>query len=165
MSEANKALAKRFFEEVWNKSRRSAIAELLAPNAVIYESGEVILGHDGFQQSFDRMQATFSDIHVSFNDVIAEADKVCLRWSVSMRHTGNGFGVPPTGKTLHTTGTTVVRIANGQFLEGWQNWDMLGLMAQMRGEGLGRLTLWRIQFRIVGWRLAIRVLSNHPRIL
>jgi len=54
-----------------------------------------------------------------------------------MWHTGNGFGIAPTGKTLHTTGITVVRIANGQLLEGWQNWDMLGLMAQMRGEGLG----------------------------
>jgi hypothetical protein len=42
VSEANKELAKRFFEEVWNKSRRGAIAEILAPNAVIYESGEAI---------------------------------------------------------------------------------------------------------------------------
>ena len=137
MSEANKALAKRFFEEVWNKSRRSAIAELLATNAVIYESGEAIHGPEGFYPFFDRMQTTFTDIHVSFNDAVAEGAKVCLRWSVSMRHTGNGFGIPPTGKLLYTTGIMIVRIANGQFLEGWQNWDMLGLMQQMRGEGLG----------------------------
>ena len=138
MSEANKEFAKRFFEEVWNKSRRGAIAELLAPNAVIYESEEAIRGPDGFYPFFDRMQATFSDIHISFNDTMAEGDKVCLRWSAAMRHTGNGFGIPPTGKLLHTTGVTIVRIANGQFLEGWQNWDMLGLMQQMRDEaGLG----------------------------
>ena len=137
MSQANKELAKRFFEEVWNKSRRGAIAELLAPNAVIYESGEAIRGPEGFYPFFDRMQATFSDIHISFNDVMADGDKVCLRWSAEMRHTGNGLGVPPTGKILHTTGITIVRIANGQFLEGWQNWDMLGLMQQMRGEELG----------------------------
>src|SRR5215469_13323689 len=56
MSEANKELARQFFEEVWNKSRRGAIAELLAPNAVIYESGEVIRGPEGFQPFFDRMQ-------------------------------------------------------------------------------------------------------------
>jgi steroid delta-isomerase-like uncharacterized protein len=137
VSEANKELAKRFFEEVWNKSRRGAIAEILAPNAVIYESGEAIRGPEGFYPFFDRMQATFADIHVSFNDAIAEADKVCLRWTCTMRHTGSGFGVPPTGKTLQTTGITVLRIANGQFLEGWQNWDMLGLMQQMQGAGLG----------------------------
>ena len=133
MSETNKELAKRFFEEVWNKSRRNAIAELLAPNAVLYESSETIHGPEGFYSFFDRMQATFSDIHISFNDAIAEGHKVCLRWSAEMRHTGDGFGVLPSGKVLHTTGITVVRIANGQFLEGWQSWDMLGLMQQIQG--------------------------------
>ena len=101
MSEANKELAKRFFEEVWNKSRRSAIAELIAPNAVIYESGEAIRGPEGFYPFFDRMQANFSNIHVSFHDALAEGDKVCLRWSCTMRHTGGGFGIPPTNKNLH----------------------------------------------------------------
>jgi len=72
MSEANKDLAKRFFDEVWNKSRRSDIAELLAPSSVVYESGEVIRGLEGFEPFFDRMQATFSDIHVSLNDAFAE---------------------------------------------------------------------------------------------
>jgi steroid delta-isomerase-like uncharacterized protein len=137
MSEANKELAKRWFEEVWNKTRRNAIAEILAPNAVIYEAGETIHGPEGFYPFFDRMQATFSDIHVSFHDAMAEGNKVCLRWSCTMRHTGGGFGVPPTNKALHATGITVVRIADGKFIEGWQNWDMLGLMQQIQGTGLG----------------------------
>ena len=137
MSEANKELAKRFFEEVWNKSRRSAIAELLAPNGVIYDGGEAIHGPEGFYPFFDRMQATFSDIHITFNDAISEGDQVCLRWTADMRHTGGGFGIPPTGKTLHTTGISVIRVSGGKLIEGWQNWDMLGLIHQMRGERLG----------------------------
>jgi hypothetical protein len=70
-----------------------------------------------------------------------------------MRQTGSGFGVPPTGKTLYTIAITVVRIANGQFLEGWQNWDMLGLMARCGTKDWGRPTLRRKrsgQFRWVG---------------
>jgi hypothetical protein len=90
---------------------------------VIYESGEAIRGPEGFHPFFDRMQKTFSGIQISlFNDAMAKGDKVCLRWSAWMKHTGNGFGVESTGKTLHTTGIMVVRIENGQFLEGWQNW-------------------------------------------
>jgi predicted ester cyclase len=80
------------------------------------------------------MQAAFSEMHVTIHDTIAEADKVCVRWSVQMRHTGNGIGIPATNKTLHTTGVTVVRIAGGKFVAGWQNWDMLGLMQQIKDE-------------------------------
>jgi predicted ester cyclase len=134
MSEANKQLAKRWFEEVWNKGRREAISEILAPDAEIRESGEIVKGPEGFYPFFDRMQAAFSEIHVTFQDAIAEADMVCLRWSCSMKHTGSGLGIAPTQKTLATTGMTMVRVANGRFVAGWQNWDMLGLMQQMKQE-------------------------------
>jgi steroid delta-isomerase-like uncharacterized protein len=134
MSEANKALAKRWFEEVWNKGRREAIVEILAPDAEIRESGEIIKGAEGFYPFFDRMQAAFSDIQVTFQDAIAEGDMVCLRWSCTMKHIGSGMGIPPTHKTLSTTGITIVRIANGRFIAGWQNWDMLGIMQQIKQE-------------------------------
>jgi predicted ester cyclase len=134
MSEANKQLAKRWFEEVWNKGRREAIGEILAPDAEIRESGEIVKGPDGFYPFFDRMQAAFSEIHVTFQDAIAEADMVCLRWSCSMKHTGGGLGIPPTQRTLTTTGITIVRVANARFVAGWQNWDMLGLMQQIKQE-------------------------------
>jgi predicted SnoaL-like aldol condensation-catalyzing enzyme len=88
MSEANKKLAKRWFEEVWNKGRREATQEILAPDAVIQESGETVIGPEGFYPFFDRVQAAFSDIYVTTHDTIAEADKICLRWSCTMRHTG-----------------------------------------------------------------------------
>jgi len=60
MSEANKARAKRWFEEVWNKHRREAIAEMLAPDAPIHEGDQVSTGPDGFDPFFDRMSAAFS---------------------------------------------------------------------------------------------------------
>jgi steroid delta-isomerase-like uncharacterized protein len=134
MSEANKALAKRWFEEVWNEGRKETIRELLAAEAVIQEGNDASVGPEGFYPFFDRMQATFSDIHVTIHDAIAEDDKVCIRWSCMVRHTGHGVGIPPTNKTLHTSGITVLRIAGGKFVAGWQNWDMLGLMQQIKDE-------------------------------
>lgn len=137
MSEANKKLIQRWFEEVWNKRRRDAIPEMLAPDTVIHEAGEAVRGPDGFYPFFDRMQATFSDLQVSFHDAVTEADKVCLRWSCTMRHTGGGLGVPPTNKIVTTTGMTLVRVAEGKIRECWQNWDMLALMQQIQGAGVG----------------------------
>jgi steroid delta-isomerase-like uncharacterized protein len=128
VSEVYKQLAKRWFEEVWNKGRREAIGELLAPDALFHEGGAVALGSEGFYPFFDRMQAAFSGIHITVHEAIAEGDRVCLRWSGIMRHTGDGLGVPPTNEQLSITGISIVRIANNQLVERWQNWDMHGLM-------------------------------------
>jgi len=103
-AEANKALAKRWFEEVWNEGRRETIRELLAAEAVIQEGNDASVGPEGFYPFFDCMQATFSDIHVTISDAISEDDKVCVRWLCMVRHTGNGIGISPANKTLHTTG-------------------------------------------------------------
>jgi steroid delta-isomerase-like uncharacterized protein len=136
MSESNKELGKRWFEEVWNKRRRDAIGEMMAPDAVIQESGEAVKGPEGFYPFFDRMQAAFSDIHVTVHDAIAEQDTVCLRWSCTMKHTGDGLGIPSTGKSIQITGISIMRIAAGKLVAGWQNWDMLGLMQQIREESM-----------------------------
>ena len=134
MSEANKALAKRWFEEVWNKHRREAIAEMLAPDAPIYEGDQVSTGPDGFYPFFDRMSAAFSEMRITPLDAIAEGDLVCLRLRCGMHHTGDGLGMPATNKRLEVTGISIVRVANGKIAAGWQNWDMLGLMQQISGE-------------------------------
>jgi hypothetical protein len=49
------------------------------------------------------------------------------------KHTGGGLGVGPTDKTIHTTGITIMRVAGHKLVEGWQNWDMLGMMEQIQG--------------------------------
>ena len=81
------------------------------------------------------MVAAFSDLHVTVHDTISQDDKVCIRWSCTMKHTGPGLGMAATGKTLETTGISIVRVADGKAVEVWQNWDMLGVMQQIQGGG------------------------------
>src|SRR5712671_6821081 len=104
MTEADRDFGGRWFEEVWNKQRREAIGELMAPDAVIHEAGEIVYGPEGFYPFFDRMQAAFSDLHVTVHDAIVEGDKICVRWSCTMKHTGPGLGMAASGKALGTTG-------------------------------------------------------------
>ena len=131
MSEANRAFAKQWFERVWNQGRRDAIEEMLAPDGVIHEGNQDVVGPQGFYSFFDRMHAAFSDIHITIEATFAEGETVCLRWSCTLRHTGDGLGIPATGKLVKTTGISIIRLHQGKLAEGWQNWDMLGLMQQI----------------------------------
>ena len=133
MLEADRNFGVAWFEEVWNKQRREAIAEMMAPDALIHEAGATSRGPRGFYPFFDSMTAMFSGIAVQVHDTLAEGDKICVRWSCTMKHTGPGLGRLPTGKVLTVTGISIIRVAGGKAIEAWQNWDMLGMMNQMDG--------------------------------
>ena len=125
--------AQNWFEVVWNQARREAIAEMLAPDVVLHDGSVDSTGIQPFQLFFDRMHATFSQTHIDVEDTLVEGDRVCVRWRVKATHTGDGLGIPPTGKEIQVTGISVIRVADGLFVEAWQNWDMLGMMEQIRG--------------------------------
>jgi steroid delta-isomerase-like uncharacterized protein len=135
MTEQERDLGRRWFDEVWNKGRREAIAELLAPDGVIHEGSTSSAGPEGFYPFFDRIAASFSELHVNVHDTLIDGDKICVRWTSTGKHTGGGLGMAPSGVTIHITGISILRVAGGKLIEGWQNWDMLGLMEQISGVG------------------------------
>lgn len=132
MTESERNLGRRWFEQVWNQGRREAIAAMFAADAVLHDGATDATGPEGFYPFYDRLKAAFSEIHVDVHDSFAEGEKVCVRWSFTGRHTGDGLSFPPTGKTVNVTGLTVLRVADGKMVEGWQNWDMLGMMEQIK---------------------------------
>jgi predicted SnoaL-like aldol condensation-catalyzing enzyme len=127
MLDKNKQLTIQWFDEVWNHGDRDAIARLLAPDGVIYDGATVIRGPAEFEQFYDRLRAQFSGFHISPVLVLAEGDLACIHWNASFKHTR-------TGKPAEITGTSIVRIQDGRFVEGWQNWDAAGLRAQLYDE-------------------------------
>lgn len=135
MTESERDFGKRWFEQVWNRGRREAIAEMMSPDAVVHDGGSMSVGRGAFYSFFDRMMTTFSDMHVTVEDTIAERNKLCVRWECTCRHTGDGLGIAPTGKTVHVNGISILRIEDMMFVEAWQNWDMLGMMGQINGVG------------------------------
>jgi predicted ester cyclase len=133
MTQSERDLGRRWFEQVWNQGRREAIAEMVAPDAVIHDGNIDASGPEGFYPFYDRLRAALSEIHVNVQDTFAEGDKLCVRWSCTGKHTGDGLGVAPTGKTIHVTGISILRVAGDLLVEGWQNWDMLGILEQING--------------------------------
>jgi predicted SnoaL-like aldol condensation-catalyzing enzyme len=122
--EHNKALTMRWFEQVWNQSRRETIFDLFAPECILYEGHTPIRGPEEFADFHDRIRAQFDDIHIEPAVILAENDLVSLRWVVSGIHKA-------TGKHSTVTGTSIVRVKDGRFVEAWQNWDAAGMAAQL----------------------------------
>jgi len=127
MLDQNKMLVVRWFEEVWNQGRRDTIFELFPEGGVIHDGPRDFKGPQEFAQFYDALRAQFSDFKITPILSLAEGDRACLHWSCSMLHKA-------TGKHLRVTGTSIVRIENGQFTEGWQNWDAADLVAQLTGQ-------------------------------
>ena len=140
MADTASDLGRRWFEEVWNRGRREAIGEMIAPTCIIHDGPTDSTGPDGFYPFFDRITATFSNMHVTVEDTITEGDSACIRWSCTGKHTGAALGVPASGNTIHITGMTILRASEGKVVEAWQNWDMLGMMEQIQSRGKSSAT-------------------------
>jgi predicted ester cyclase len=71
-----------------------------------------------------------SDLKVTLEDMVAEGDKVAVRWNGSSKHAGDFMGIPPTNKQLSMTGISIIRIDGGKIVEEWGEMDMMGLILQ-----------------------------------
>jgi predicted ester cyclase len=88
-------------------------------------------GLDELRMAFERFHATFPDLHITPEEVIAEGDLVALRWTATGTHSGNLAGIAPTGATVRWGGTDVYRFAGGRIAEWWRNDDFVGLLQQV----------------------------------
>jgi predicted ester cyclase len=105
--EQNKAVARRFFEEVWNQGKEDVIDEIFAPTVVF--NGEAIT-REALKRGLAGRRAAFSDIHVTVEDQVAEGEKVSTRRTWRATHRGPYRGVAPTGKQVTWMQISVVRI-------------------------------------------------------
>ncbi|MGA3090983.1 MAG: ester cyclase [Terriglobales bacterium] len=130
----NILLIKRWYREVWREGKNETIHDLLDPDAVLEgQTGpqEKIRGPKEFAAFADRIRNAFPDTDIVIEDVFGIDDKVAVRWSATMTHSGAGLGVPPTGKRVTITGMSIARIENGKIVEGWDNWDRLAMLEQI----------------------------------
>jgi len=133
--EENKALIRRWFEEVWNKGRADAIAEMMAEDAVAHglsdDAAKPLRGPQGFLPFHAQFREAFPNIEVVVEDTIAEGDKVVARCSVRGKHVGDSLGFKATGTQAEFDGITIVRIKDGKFIEAWNNFDFMKMYRQL----------------------------------
>ncbi len=135
MSNENKEIIRRWFEEIWNEGREDVIDELLAPDAVIHgldhpdSVGKT--GPEAFKPFYHAFRGAFPNIHIHIDKMVAEDDCVVTLFSVTGSHKGHQLGLNATEKKISITGMTMARLRDGQLVEGRNNIDLLQLYQQI----------------------------------
>lgn len=107
--------------------------ELFAPNYIHHDAStpDVGRGPGGEKKRANHYRAAFQDFRMTIEDTIAEGETVTVRWTCRGTHKGELSGIAPTGKQFTITGMSIARFTCGKMVEGWVNWDALGLMQQL----------------------------------
>jgi steroid delta-isomerase-like uncharacterized protein len=124
----NKALVRRWYDEVLNGRDLAAADGIVAEDFVI--NGEAV-GRAGLTRAAARVRSVFPDLLVTVEDVVAEGDRVVTRFTARATHRGPFMGVPPTGKSITLAAVHVDRIAGGRIAERWETVDMLAVLRQL----------------------------------
>ena len=113
-TEQNKAIVRRFTEEVLSGRNIGLADELLAPNYTNSMTGPDIAKFKGFVAGFS---SALSGLHFEIVEMVAEGDAVVSRWTAQGNHTCSMIGESPTGKHISMRGLTYYRLANGKIVE------------------------------------------------
>jgi predicted ester cyclase len=131
-AEENKALVRRFFEEI-DKGNIAILDELVAEDYIDHSPPPfpgLPPGREGVKQMFRIFQQATPGYH-KIEDQIAEGDKVITRLTSYGKHEGDLPGAPRTGNEMKMTSITIHRIENGKLVEKWAEKDMISLLTQL----------------------------------
>jgi steroid delta-isomerase-like uncharacterized protein len=131
--ETNKAIARRWSEELWSQGRLYVADEIVAPAYVRHDPADPapVTGPAGVKRLVTMLRTAMPDIQIHIEDLIAEGDLVVSRYSSTGTDTGGYLGRPPTGKATRTTAIQIFRIMDGKIVESWANRDDLGVLQQL----------------------------------
>ncbi len=132
MSEDPKDLVRRFVEDVQNDGNTDRTFDYVAEDAVNHSTPPGLPPDGrGAKLIFEAIRAGFPDHDAVIHEMIAEGDLVATRKSFTGTHTGEFFGIPPTGKRATFDVIDFVRVRDGKIVEHWNIVDQLGLLQQL----------------------------------
>ncbi len=131
-TEENKAIVRRFVDEVQSKGNIDAIDELCSPEFVNHSAPPGVPSNcEGVKQVTAMFRQAFPDSYFTVEDMVAEGDKVATRKTFHGTHLGEFMGMPPTGQQVSIGLIDIVRIVDGKVVEHWSRGDDLGMMQQL----------------------------------
>jgi predicted ester cyclase len=139
MSEENKELVRRYFEEIFNNKNLGMCDELMAEdyreNAVAPFGREVpgrVKGPQAMRETAQWLLTQFPDMHMTVEAIVAEGDTVAVRILSTGTNLGPLNGVmPPTGKSFSAHQSHWFRVVDGKLAEHWATREDLPAMLQL----------------------------------
>jgi steroid delta-isomerase-like uncharacterized protein len=143
-SEENRTIVRRVWEEFFIQGNLDKADEFFAPDYVNHDPAapEDRHGPEKLRKFLSMYHNAFPDMQFTIEDMIAEGDKIVVRWTLRGTHQGDLMGIPPTNNWVAVTGMSIERISGDKIVETWDNYDALGMMQQLKvisepGEGQG----------------------------
>jgi predicted ester cyclase len=130
---ANKRLVRRFYKEVYGEWNMALVGEVVSPRFTSHDWPEgSAAGPQGFAAFYSAIRTALPDARYVVDDLIAEGDKVVVRWRLLGTHEGDFRGIAPTGRAIVLKGIAIYRVDDGMLLERWVVTDLHGLLEEMR---------------------------------
>jgi predicted ester cyclase len=118
-------------EHGFNGDRLDLLDEVLAPDLVVHGPVPIAPGREGLKAALGAIRGAFPDSHVAIDDLAFGGATIYRRWTIRGTHTGDFFGVAPTGRPIHLSGVDVDRFEGGMVVEHWSFWDRAELLSQI----------------------------------
>lgn len=132
-AEKNKDVVRRLYGLFEEGNIDEQVDELLAPDYVNHSPGtpDQPTGPEGVKAVLSMFRSGIPDLRLVIDDMIAEGDKVAVRYTLEGTHEGELFGVPPSGQRVSIESFTVERVSDGRIREHWRVTDTLDMMQQL----------------------------------
>jgi steroid delta-isomerase-like uncharacterized protein len=131
MSEQNKAVLRRHFDEVWSQGKVALVDRLFASDYIGHAAFAEMEGRERLKPHVCTVRTAFPDLQFTVEDVIAEGDRVVTHWIARGTHEGEFKGIAPTGRHIRLMGISIARVANGMIVECWTSADEFEIMRQL----------------------------------
>ena len=132
-TDQNKAIARRWSEELWSRGNLAVADEIIAPGYERHDPGDPFpaRGPADVKRIVQMLRSMLPDFHVEVESVIAEGDFVVSRYTATATDTVGYMGMPATGKAIRTQAIQIFRFSNGKIVESWAARDDLGTLKQL----------------------------------
>jgi steroid delta-isomerase-like uncharacterized protein len=133
-SAKTRKLARRWFDELWNKRNGDALPRLMHTAAVGDTEGGMITGHAEFYYKLHGpLLAAFPDLKVTIDGIVAEEADAVVRWTMTATHAGDMMGIQASNRKIRVGGMSWLRFdTDGKVIAGWDRWNAAGLFAGLR---------------------------------
>jgi len=130
----NKELLRRFYKDVYVDWNMTMVDEVVSPEFTSHDWPEgFATGPQAFRDYYDDLRKTVPDATYEVDDIIAEGDRVVVRWRLLGTHKGEFQGIAPTGRAITLKGIAIYRVEDGKLMERWVVSDLFGVLEQIRG--------------------------------
>jgi steroid delta-isomerase-like uncharacterized protein len=131
-TEENKAVVRRFFEELLSTDNLAIADELLSPDFYFYFAGSPEpMDLESYKEFLAARRRAFPDRRFVVEEMIAEGEKVSARFTMRGTHKGELRSIAPSGREVTMTGIDMIRLEEGKMVEDRVEVDQLGMMQQL----------------------------------